>query len=73
MTISGTQITIGEIVNQPGSTFNGELQENYNVVVSGQLLRNFDGTLSLNVELDNSLFPDVKKGDKPTAVTIRIV
>ena len=66
-------IKIGTIVNHPGSTFNGELQEKYNVVVSGQLLRNFDGTLSLNVELDSSLFPGVKKGDKPTAVTIRIV
>lgn len=43
-------IKIGTIVNQPGSTFNGKLQEKYNVVVSGWLARNKDGTLVLLIE-----------------------
>ena len=40
-------IKIGTIVNQPGSTFNGELQEKYNVIMTGWLARNEDGSLFL--------------------------
>lgn len=50
--VSG-KISIGKIVNQPGSSFNGELQEKYNVVIPGWLARNEDGTLSLFVDPRN--------------------
>ena len=50
MTLKGTNITIGKIVNQPGSTFNGELQEKYNVVMTGWLARNKNGDLHLFIE-----------------------
>lgn len=40
-------IKIGTIVNHPGSTFNGELQEKYNVILSGLIARNRDRTLHL--------------------------
>ena len=40
-------IKIGTIVNQPGSTFNGELQEKYNVILSGFIARDRDRTLHL--------------------------
>lgn len=50
--VSG-KITIGKIVNQPGSSFNGELQEKYNVIVPGWLARNQDGTLYLYIDPRN--------------------
>ena len=51
MTLSGTNITIGKIVNQAGSTFNGDLQEKYNVVMTGYVARNFDGSLEMHVNI----------------------
>ena len=53
MTITGTQITIGKIVNQPGSSFNGELQEKYNVILQGFVARDENGSLSLFVDPRN--------------------
>lgn len=50
--VSG-KITIGKIVNQPGSSFNGELQEKYNIIVPGWVARNQDGTLYLFVDPRN--------------------
>lgn len=50
MTITGTQITIGKIVNHPGSTFNGELQEKYNVLLPGFVARDEAGSLYLYVD-----------------------
>ena len=47
MTRSGTSITIGKIVNQPGSTFNGDLQEKYNVILQGFVAREENGSLFL--------------------------
>lgn len=44
-------ITIGKIVNQPGSTFNGDLQEKYNVVMTGYVARNKDYTLKLFLDV----------------------
>jgi len=46
MKISGN-ITIGKIVNQPGSSFNGELQEKYNVIIPGFVARDENGSLYL--------------------------
>ena len=53
MKITGTQITIGKIVNQPGSSFNGELQEKYNVILHGFVARDENGSLSLFVDPRN--------------------
>ena len=53
MKIGATSITIGKIVNHPGSSFNGALQEKYNVIVPGWLARNQDGTLYLFVVQSN--------------------
>jgi len=47
--VSG-KIGIGKIVNQPGSSFNGELQEKYNVIIPGWLARNEDGSLWLYLD-----------------------
>lgn len=60
--VSG-KITIGKIVNQPGSSFNGELQEKYNVIVPGWLARNQDGTLYLYIDprnMDSRKFVRIK-------------
>lgn len=38
-------IKIGTIINHPGSTFNGKLQEKYNVVMTGYLTRDKNGSL----------------------------
>ena len=46
-------IQFGTIVNHPGSTFNGKLQERYNVVLSGYLARNKDGELHLFLAPEN--------------------
>lgn len=46
----GTVVNVHKLVNMPGSTFNGELQEKYNVVLSGYLARNKDRELKLFLE-----------------------
>ena len=64
MTLKGTNITIGKIVNQPGSTFNGELQMKYNVVLSGYVARGKDDTLQLWIVDTPGLVPlDFSKGN----------
>lgn len=60
------KITIGKIVNQPGSSFNGELQEKYNVIIPGWLARNLDGTLFLYIDprnMDSRKFVRIKIDD----------
>ena len=52
MKISGN-ITIGKIVNQPGSSFNWELQEKYNVLLHGFVARDEAGSLYLYVDTLN--------------------
>lgn len=53
--VSG-KISIGKIVNQPGSSFNGEVQEKYNVVLTGFVARNMDNTLKLFIDVDKEQF-----------------
>ena len=68
------RVTIETIVNHPGSTFNGELQNRYNVITNGWLGRSRDGSLHLLVELDKDLFPEVKcTDDMPTRVRVKIL
>lgn len=44
--VNGT-INVRQIINQPGSIYNGKLQEKYNVVLKAWLARDGDGKLHL--------------------------
>ena len=52
--VNGT-INVRQIVNQPGSTYNGRLQEKYNVVFKGWLARYGNGELHLLLNLNKEL------------------
>ena len=45
----GTVVNIHKLVNMPGSVYNGEKQEKYNVVIPAFVARNQNGTLFLHI------------------------
>ena len=59
-------ISIETLINYPGSVFNGEYQDKYNVILDGHLVRTPDSlTLKMNgvsVKLDKDLFDDIYVG-----------
>ena len=63
----GGKFTVGRIINQPGSIFNGKIQEKYNAIIPGWLARNKDGTLFLYVDprnMDTRRFVRITVGEE---------